>query len=73
MLFRCGKRIKAAGIHILDIVLFRKVGKVFFKPLVGVNESGRGGKTRSGTDDHGITVPQSCLQPLKRLRAAFRR
>ena len=40
MLLRHGKGIKAAGIHILDAVLCRKVGKVFFKPFAGVNKSG---------------------------------
>ena len=44
--FLRGERIKAAGIHILDTVLCRKVGKVFFEPLVGVNESSRDGKPR---------------------------
>ena len=49
------------GELILDTVLFRKVGKVFFKPFSGIDKSGRGGKTGSGTNYNGITVPQSCL------------
>lgn len=61
MLLRRNKWIKTSGIHILDTVLFRKVGKVFFKPFSGIDKSGRGGKTGSGTNYNGITVPQSCL------------
>jgi len=40
MLLRRGKGIESTGIHILDTVLCRKVGKVFFKPFAGVNKSG---------------------------------
>ena len=61
MLLRCGKRIKAAGIHITDTVLCRKIGKVLFKPLAGVNKSGRGGKAGSGTDHNSIRLAEGRL------------
>lgn len=46
--------IEAAGIHILKVILGRKIPEVSFKPFSGVEQSGRSGQTGAGANDHGV-------------------
>lgn len=47
-------RDKAAGVHILDAVDRGEVGKVSVEPLSGIDESRRGGQSRSRAEDHRV-------------------
>lgn len=58
MFFRCMVRIEAAGIHITEMILFRKVLKICVKALARINKAGGGGKAGSRTNDHRIHMSQ---------------
>lgn len=63
------KWIEAPGVYILNTVLLLEIPEVFLKPLPGIRQPRRGGKSRSRSDYYGIAFFKRQLQPFDLVRA----
>ena len=63
------KGIEAPGVHIPNTVLLLEIPEVFLKPLPGIRQPRRGGKSRSRSDHYGVRGCKQLFQPLNFLQA----
>ena len=64
MLLQRGKRIKAAGIHISEMVCVDKIGKIFPKTFSAVGKACCRGKSRTGAYHHRVCRLQRLAEHL---------
>lgn len=71
MLLQRGVGIKSAGIHIGEVVFFRKIREILLETLSGISKTGGGGETSPRSDNYGIRLLQSFLKPSDQIRYIF--
>jgi len=67
------KGVKPSRVHIREMILGYKVGKICLEPLAGVCKARGVGKSRARTYDHGVRFPQLICQQLSLRQAIFGR
>ena len=68
----CGKRIKAAGIHIGKAVFIGKVGEILLKPFPGIDKTCRGGKSCACANYNGVRSVQRLPKAVHIIRYNWR-
>ena len=69
MLFKAGKRVEPAGIHVPETIPGDKIRKILLKAFACVGEPGGGGKPGTGPDHDGLRRVQFGFEPCKRITA----